>query len=198
MTLALIWLSAALLQAAFHAWYVGFRPPLNAEEIEDCCRRLLPVWGAERVARLRLALGRDRGREFYMFNVLRILPRTADGQPGRRVFDRYQKPFLRRLLGRACHPIAVGLAAAPAVELWGLDKGEHWDLGAFVRYRSYRDLVEILLAPDLHGLHEFKEAALEKTFAFPCDPAFVVGGGPKLLVPLLLVTGASLASLLLV
>jgi len=197
MTHALIWLLAALAYAGFYGWYVGFKRRLSADEVEACCQALEETWSVERIAPIKAFLNQDTGREFYMANVLQLYARTASGERGSEVMQRYQKPFLNSILKRACHPIAVGIAASRAVEHWGIEQGETWNVAAFVRYRSRRDFAEILLMPSLYGIHLHKEAAVEKTIAFASDPAFIVGGGPKLIVPLALVAMASLASLLL-
>lgn len=197
MTHALIWLLAALAYAGFYGWYVGFKRRLSANEVEACCRALEKTWPAERIAPIEAFLSQDTGREFYMANVLKLHGRTSSGERGSEVMQRYQKPFLKSILKRACHPIAVGVAASSAMEHWGIENGEAWTVAAFVRYRSRRDFAEILLMPSLYGIHLHKEAAVEKTIAFASDPAFIAGGGPKLLVPLVLIAMASLASLLL-
>lgn len=196
MTLPLIWIAAALLYLVFYCWYVGFKRRLSAQEVEACCQQLEADWSAERIAPVRAFLSKDSGRDFYMANYVKLLDRTTSGERGKTVMQKYQKPFLKGILPRACHPIAVGISASRAVEMWGIDGGEAWTIAALVRYRSRRDLMEILLTPRFAEIHPFKQAAVEKTIAFACDPAYIVGGGPKITVPLLLVTLASLASLL--
>lgn len=196
MTLVLIWLFVVLAGALFFAWYVGFRAPLTAAEVEAVCAQL-PGVDETKIAKVRAVLSDDDGREFYMANLLKLHPVTASGESGRHVMRRYEQPFLKAILRRASHPIALGVGFAPAIESWGLERADDWDLAVFVRYRSRRDLAETLLTPQFHEIHPFKEAALEKTFAFPCAPAHIVGGGPKLVVPLLLVCLGLLASLLL-
>lgn len=195
MTLALIWLFVLLACALFYAWYVGFRAPLTAAEVDAVCAQL-PGVDEAKIAKVRAVLAHDDGREFYMANVLKLHRVTASGDSGRRMLNRYQKPFLKAILGRACHPIALGIGFAPAIESWGLEQADDWDFAVFVRYRSRRDLAETLLTPQFHEIHPFKEAALEKTFAFPCAPAHIVGGGPKLMVPLVLICLGLLASLI--
>lgn len=197
MTHALIWLAAALAYAAFYGWYVGFKRRLSADEVEACCRELETTWSVERIAPIKAFLSRDNGRDFYMANFVHLREHTASGERGKDVMQRYQKPFLKAIFKRACHPIAVGIAASGAVECWGIENGDSWTVAAFVRYRSRRDFAEILRMPTLYGIHLHKEAAVEKTIAFAGDPAFIVGGGPKMMAPLLLVAAASLASLLL-
>lgn len=197
MALALIWLIAALAYVAFYSWYVGFKRRLSADEVEAFCCTLESIWSADRIAPVKTFLSRDSGRDFYMVNLVNLRAHTASGESGKAAMQRYQKPFLKGILKRACHPIAVGIAASHAVECWGIANGEAWTVAAFVRYRSRRDLAEILLTPSFHAIHLHKEAAVDKTIAFASDPAFIVGGGPKVVVPLLLLVAALMASLLL-
>lgn len=196
MTLPLIWITAALLYLLFYSWYVGFKRRLSNTEVEACCRQLEAQWPPESIAPVRAFLSKASGRDFFMANTVKLKDRTASDESGKAVMQKYQKPFLKGILPRACHPIAVGISASRAVEMWGIDGGEAWTIAAFVRYRSRRDLMEILLTPQFGEIHPFKQAAVEKTIAFACDPGFIMGGGPKITVPLLLVTLASLASLL--
>ena len=197
MLLTLIWLCAALLYAAFYVWYVGFQRRLTPDEVTAICAQLEAHWPPDRLAPVRAFLSQDSGREFYMVNLLKLRARTASGERGSTVMQRYQGPFLKAMLRRGGHPIAVGVAASSAVECWGLEQGEHWSVAAMVRYRSRRDLAAILLTTDFQQIHLHKEAAVEKTIAFASDPAYVVGGGPKLTVPLVLLTLALLATVLL-
>ncbi len=195
MSLALIWITAALLYAGFYAWYVGFKRKLAPDEVARGLQQLEAHWSPERIAPVRAFLSEDSGRDLFIANYVKLVQQTADGETGRQAMQKYQRPFLKGILPRACHPIAVGLAASQAVEMWGIDKGEQWTVAAFVRYRSRRDLMEILLSPQFQDIHPFKQAAVEKTIAFICDPAFIVGGGPKITVPLALVALAACSSL---
>jgi hypothetical protein len=194
MTSAGIWIAAGIAYAAFHAWYVGFRPKLTAAEVDGYCRELAAHWPPGRIQQVRNLLANDTGRQFFMANVLRMNRKTASGEPVMKVMERYQKPFLREILKRGCHPIAFARAASPAVECWGIDNADDWDFAAFVRYRSRRDLAETLVLPLFREIHEHKLEAVEKTFAFPGDPAGILFGGPRVVVLLMLMMLASLGS----
>jgi hypothetical protein len=61
----------------------------------------------------------------------------------------------------------MGAAAAPALDVWGIEGAERWDQAGLMRYRSRRDLMEIASNPAFQGPHEFKIAAMNKTVAFP-------------------------------
>ena len=70
------------------------------------------------------------------------------------------------------------------MDLMGLDgvEGiETWDQAGMMRYRSRRDMLEIVTNPQFAGRHDFKFAAIEKTIAYPIDPWFHLGD-PRLLL----------------
>lgn len=184
MTSVIIWTVAAALYCAFYIWYVGFQSKLTPAEIDAICRRLKDV-DPERMAVLRKILTEDTGREFYMVNLLKFHEQNGSIKSSMRQLLKYSAPFTRELLKRAGHPIALTFAASAAVELWGIENAEKWDFAAFMRYRSRRDMAEMIVSPAFHDNHEFKRASLEKTFAFVGDPVRIAGG-PKLLIPVLL------------
>ncbi len=89
-----------------------------------------------------------------------------------------QAPFLGRAALSAAHPVLMGFAAAPAIDLWGIEGADHWDRGGLVRYRSRRDLMkqgEAITEEGGDDVHAFKVAAIEKTIAYPLDPWFQLG-----------------------
>jgi hypothetical protein len=106
----------------------------------------------------------------------------------------YTRPFLRALLRRAGHPAYFGRAAGGNVEQWGVAPGPDWTFGAGIRYRSRRDLAELITDPRFAAVHPYKRAAIECTFAFPTAPGFVVIG-PRLGVALALTAIAAIAQL---
>ena len=99
------------------------------------------------------------------------------------VLARYMEYMGPALLRRACHPVLFGQAAAPALDVWGIENGERWSQAGMMRYRSRRDMMEIAANPDFSGPHEFKIAAMRKTIAFPVDPWGQVGD-PRLVLGL--------------
>ena len=72
-----------------------------------------------------------------------------------------------------------------AMDLMNADGMEIWSIGAGMRHRSRRDMLEIATNPAFSGKHEFKIAAMENTIAFPIDPWYQFGD-PRLVLALLL------------
>ena len=121
------------------------------------------------------------------------VPGVIPGESAVEVLDKYMAYMWPALLRRACHPVIMGTAAAPALDLWGIDGAENWSQAAFMRYRSRRDMMEIAGNPDFQGPHEFKIAAMAKTVAFPADP-WLSAGDPRLLLALIFIIAGLLAT----
>ena len=188
----LIWLIALLTYALFYCWYIGFRSRVTPAEIE----RTMAILDAglvdeTRKSHLRHFLANDDGKDFVMVNLLELAKPRKESSKN---LNAYQKIFLGQLLRKAGHPILIARAASGNVENVACQEFDNWTAAGMVRYRSRRDLMEILPATIGSEHHELKLSALDKTFAFPASPWFVVGG-PKLLVPLLIALIAAVTQL---
>ena len=192
MSTTLIWLIALLTYALFYCWYIGFRSRVTPAEIE----RTMAILDAglvdeTRKSHLRHFLANDDGKDFVMVNLLELAKPRKESSKN---LNAYQKIFLGQLLRKAGHPILIARAASGNVENVACQEFDNWTAAGMVRYRSRRDLMEILPATIGSEHHELKLGALDKTFAFPASPWFVVGG-PKLLVPLLIALIAAVTQL---
>ena len=196
-----IWGGAALVYAAFWAWYVGFSGPLTKADVDGYMAKIAPGLGVdpERRDRMRAFLESDDGGEFFMVNLIRLQPepvRPPDGgppAPAARVLEGYTGPFLRALFRRGGHPALGGRAAAGYLEAWGVEKNPGWTMAGVIRYRSRRDLIELATMPQFAPIHAFKNAAMSNTLAFPIAPARMFFG-PRVVVALVLALLAALAT----
>ena len=188
-----IWGLAILLYAVFFTWYTSFEGPLTAEEIDSYVSIFVQngTSDAQGAELLRTFLEEDTGGDFVMVNAILMRERPLP-EPGVRpdetsgeVLNRYMAYMWPALLQRACHPVLLGQAVAPAMDVWGIENGERWTTAGLMRYRSRRDLMEIASNPDFNGPHAFKIAAMEKTIAFPVETMLNLGD-PRLLFGLLL------------
>jgi hypothetical protein len=188
---ARVWIVVVALYGAFFAWYTSFGGPLSPDEIAHYAAMFEQRGGTpEGVARMRDFLAADTGDDFVMVNVIEMRepPTRVEGvgenESASEVLARYMEYMWPALLRRACHPVLMGAAAAPALDVWGIEGAERWDQAGLMRYRSRRDLMEIASNPAFQGPHEFKIAAMNKTVAFPIDPWFQLGD-PRLVLGLL-------------
>lgn len=188
-----VWIVLAVLYGIFFLWYTSLRGPLTPDEIESYVATLrdadLPE---ERLAVWIRFMESDTGDDFAMLNAIDLratpapVPGVEPGESSEEVLARYSRPFLGRAMRGAAHPVLLGRAAAPAVDVWGIDGASEWTNGGVVRYRSRRDVMEQAAALARMGednVHAFKIAAMEKTIAYPLDPWFHLGD-PRLLLAL--------------
>ena len=192
MTVTIIWGTALLLYCVFWLWYVGFNRKITAEEVQST-KQLLQQRSSytdKQISDICQFFENDDGKDFVMVNLLELKKPVSES---RKKLAQYQKIFLGNLLKRAGHPVFIATAASGNLEDIGCSE-DNWTAAGMVRYRSRRDLLEVLpdtVGSDHHGL---KLDSLEKTFAYPGAP-WTIMGGPKLLVPLTLALLASLAHL---
>jgi hypothetical protein len=180
----------AALYLAFFSWYTSCGGPLSSEEIDAYVDIMRERGRAEEeIANLTAFLESDTGDDLVIVNLIEMRepPTPIEGvEPGESASDvlgRYMEYMWPALLQRACHPVLFGIAAAPAVEVWGIEGAERWSQAGLMRYRSRRDLMEIATNPAFSGPHEFKIAAMMKTIAFPIDPWGQLGD-PRLVLGL--------------
>jgi hypothetical protein len=193
MTSSMIWAIAATTYVLFWCWYVGFKSKITPREVEETMRLfdIHPVGTQKQREHIRHFLATDDGKDFVMVNLLHLQAPLGES---RKKLDAYQKIFLGSLLRKAGHPVMMARAAAGNIENVACDHADDWTAAGMVRYRSRRDLMEILPATIGSEHHGLKLAALEKTFAFPASPWFMFGG-PRVVVALVIALLAALLQL---
>ena len=190
------WIILALVYVLFFYWYTSFEGPITQEEIIHFTEVLndAPGMGDERARIWIEFMENDTGDDWAMWNAVDLADRPkpmAGVEPGAtsdEVVSRYAEPFFARAIPRASHPVFVGFAASPALDVWGIEGAENWESGLLVRYRSRRDIMEMLeeMVSSQDSIHGFKVAAVEKTIAFPLDPWFHPGD-PRILLALVFI-----------
>lgn len=195
-TVAIIWVVKVCLYVLFLHWYVGPRKRIKSHEVDDLLHKISQSEADIDETfkfELRKFLENDDGKSIVMVNLLQLNDPKDDSY---KKLKSYSTPFMFRLFLRAGHPVFFSKALCPSLEYWGLEKGaESWDMAAAVRYRSRRDLIEMVLWPRFRELHPFKEEALKKTLAFPASPWVIVGAGVKTGVAFVLILVALLLTL---
>jgi hypothetical protein len=187
------WLILAVLYLSFTSWYTSCGGPLSDEEVEHYMALMAERGRSpELLEVLREFLESDTGDDFVMLNVIDMhekplqIEGVRPGETSQEVMAKYMEYMTPALFARACHPVLYGQAASVALEMFGIENASDWTIGAGMRYRSRRDMLEVATNPDFQGSHAFKIAAINKTIAFPLDPWFHLGD-PRLLLALVFV-----------
>lgn len=199
-----IWGFTALTVIAFLGWYRNWRGPLSKDEIERYMAKATAMHSANGFNdfdTVRRFLEADDGREFVMVNLVRLapgeVPDPETGAPTRaaKLMQRYTQPFMRALIRRGGHPAIVARKVGGYVDAWRVPPDPSWTIVGFMRYRSRRDMIELVVDPRFTASHAFKFAATAETFSFPTQPILRLYPSPTLWAPLLLVLIAALAHL---
>ena len=206
MTGLVVWTIAVAVYLAFRAWYDRRRPPLTAAEI-DAMLPLLPAHARaneKEVATLRDFLARDDGREFAMLNLVKLAsdpvphPETGELMPAAKLLDGYTRVFFRALLRQGCHPAMAARKIGGYVDSWNVEDDPGWSIVGYIRYRSRRDLLELICDPRFANAHLFKIAATPVTLSFPTEPRILLFVSPRVWVGLCVALAAALLHLMLV
>lgn len=198
-----VWGVALLGYAAFLGWYVNWRGPLSRAEIESLMAQMLASnvghGDQDEMPVIRRFLEEDDGREFFMLNVIRLSendvsdPVTGEMRPARQVMAGYTRMFMPALFARGGHPALAARRVGGMVDTWGLKEVPEWSMMGYIRYRSRRDLAQLICNPRFGGAHAFKFAAMPQTFNFPTRPMIMTLAGPRIWVGLSLALAAALA-----
>jgi hypothetical protein len=194
----LLWSIPLVLYLAFAYWYTNTDGPLRPEEIQSY-NQIATDAGipADSMETIHLFMSSDTGRQFFMVNSIDLSedPPKVDGadvgESAAQLLGRYMEYMYPEMLRRASHPVFLASAVNPSIDLVGIEGAEEWSLVAVMRYRSRRDLVEIVTNPEFLGRHHFKVAALTKTIAFPTESRIYLSD-PRFLLALVLVALAAL------
>ena len=183
---------------AFLGWYGGFASPVNDQELESYIEKFKAASHARGldpsapVKYMRNLAASDQGGEFLMVNLMDFReiaayppdsPWAADPDP-LAANARYTDKIAPLLLKRGSHPMLLGpLTGTFLIEgEWG-----DWDSVIIIRYRSVRDMLEMLIEmASLGDVAVHKWASMEKTQVFPIKPTLTFPG-LRLLVALFLI-----------
>jgi len=179
------------LYATFVFWYSHFGGPITASEQAAYIKALTDQGiSEEQKTRLAAFMASDDGNDFVIVNLIHLnpspeaLPATGPGAPASALINHYMEHMLVAQLLSASHPLFVAQGAGPTIDLLGVNDAETWTQAALFRYRSRRDLMEIINDPQFHTRHEYKLAAMLQTIAVPVTPS-LQPSDPRLLLALL-------------
>lgn len=203
MTGVLVWVVAAALYGWFRWFYDNRRAPLAETEIDALIPRLPEHARAnvEEIARLRDFLLHDDGREFAMLNLVKLAaqpvshPETGVATPAARLLEGYTRVFFRALVRKACHPAMAARVIGGYLDSWNVAADPGWTIVGYIRYRSRRDMMELVTDPRFANAHLFKIAATPVTLSFPTAPRVLIYASPRITVGLAIALLAALLQL---
>lgn len=188
-----------LLYAIFFWWYGGSGEPVTAEELEGYIAELRANSDPsakdleKNIQYMRNLVASDTGDEFLMVNLMNYREKAlyppgspwSDDPDALAADARYAEKIVPLLLKRASHPVFVApISGVFIIEgVWG-----NWDSVAVIRYRSARDMLEMIVEmSELDDVVVHKWASMEQTQVFPATATLSVVN-MRLMVALLLIS----------
>jgi hypothetical protein len=178
-----VWAIAVTTYALFWLWYVGFRQrisPEEADKIVELFNNSTHSHTPAQIKALRDFFANDDGRDFVMVNLIHLKKPVKESS---KMLAKYQTVFLSALLRKAGHPVLIAKRSGGNLELVNCEENNDWAAAGMIRYRSRRDLMEILPSTVGSEHHNLKLNSLEKTVAYPASDWFMLGG-PRIVVAL--------------
>lgn len=195
-----------LVYLAFLAWYGGRSTPLTPQETEAYIAEIRQrgeaaghVVNGNLLEELRRLAASDDGNEYYMLNLIRFRtkaqypPGSPWGGDALEADARYSRAMMPLLFKHGAHPLML---AAPQGRFMDEAGDTEWSRIALVRYRSRRDMLEMIVdiaALDI-GVHKW--ASIEKTHVFPVRSMFDLFAVRGLVAVVLIALGMALHALL--
>ncbi len=198
-----VWLVAAGLYGGFRLVYDNWRGRLTHEEIDTMLAQAAAqgVGEVNDLSTVRTFLEEDDGREFVMVNLVRVPdtmvthPDTGTQVPAREMMQAYSKAFMPLLLRHGGHPALVTRKVGGYIDSWMVGPDPGWSIVGFMRYRSRRDMLKMVLDPAFEAAHKYKPLGVAETFSFPTQPFLRAYVSPRISVLLILALAAALAQL---
>ncbi len=170
-----------LIYISWFAWYGGSGEPVTEAELESYLeivkgnaesRGADPGHALDYMQRLASS---DDGDEFLMVNLIRYRSKAeypegspwADDPDPMAADARYNRGIVPQLLKRGSLPVVFGEVLGPFINDPG---GEEWDRVGMVRYRSARDMLDMIVEMSTTDLATHKWASIEQTHVFPMKP----------------------------
>lgn len=170
-----IWLAClGLIYASFWIWYGGNGDPISEEEGLEMLAEIEQLHGVRledtpegsMTRNLRDMLPNDDGKEFYAVN----LETRATGPEAQEAEAKYAAIVMPLLLERGGHPVFLSERAGLMLGKYG----ENVDRVAVVRYRSLRDLLDMIADEKMVEGNAFKNASLAQTEVFITRPTITL------------------------
>lgn len=199
----IIWGSALALYALFRLWYDNWRGPLTRDEIAAYLQKLdgRSDTTPEAVEAVRRFIEADDGRDFLMFNIVKATltpvadPQTGEMVPGVNLLKRYARQFTPVLIANGGHPAMIRRKIGGYMDSWATEPDPGWTIIGLMRYRSRRDMMNLIIDPRFEAAHPDKLAGTLATFSFPTMPMGGLYVGPRVWLALVCTLAAALTHL---
>lgn len=180
----------------FYAWHIPLRGPLTNAEIDAFMATQAATGGTDWTdeAAFEAFLRNDDGRPFVMINLMEYRETaeyseeyaTSTEMTGAEAGALYGRAVLPQLLLRGSYPVARATRYNTIINSVGENAGK-FESFAMVRYRSRRDLIDMLASDAFNEANFHKWASLENTLVSPSNnsasfkfigfiPVFLIAG----------------------
>ena len=195
-----IWILVPILYGVFSLWYFNWSGPVTPDEIEKFMEAFNKAEGSQHTdeAVFRRFLEQDDGGEFVMLNHVQLHdgniahPVSGEKMTASKLVGEYFGPFAISLLKRGGHPVFQARTAGGNIDSWNADNNVAFGVTAMMRYKSRRDLVELVVDPAFADAHVYKLAAIDRTISYPTQFIMSTSLRPPVSILLLLIMLASI------
>lgn len=192
--------------AAWFVWYGGTGEPVTQTELESYISQMAQNSHSDpdtiqETTELMQRLGEfDTGNEFLMVNLIKYRDQAAypadspwaDETDALAADARYSSGVIKELFARGSLPILK----SSVIGVFMIDEDwRDWDVTAIVRYRSVKDMLDMIVGMADSGLAVHKFASIEQTHVFPVEPEISLFS-VRILFALVLLTIALLVQML--
>ena len=118
-------------------------------------------------------------------------PLSGEKMSASKLVGEYFGPFALALLKRGGHPVFQARTVGGNIDSWNADNNESFGVTGMMRYKSRRDLVELIVDPGFADAHIYKLAAIARTISYPTRIMMSTSIRPPIAVLLVLVLMAS-------
>ena len=170
-----------VIYVGWFAWYGGSGEPVSKAELESYITSMKEKSpsGPERIAETTELMNRladfDTGNEYLMINLIKYRDKAvypadsvwADETDARAADGRYTQGVVKELFIRGGLPVLK----SNVIGTFMLDEDwRDWDEVSIVRYRSVKDMLDMIVGMADSGLAVHKFASIEQTHVFPAEP----------------------------
>ena len=161
----------------FLYWHSPTGGPLTDEEVDAFMEHTVKLQGSgwAMPADFEAFLRSDDGRSFVMINLLEFSEAATyeagtfpEIKTGDQASFEYGRRVVPLLLARGSYPITIAERYNTIINSLG-QKAGNWDSLAIVRYRSRRDLIDMIQSDAFVAAEVHKWAALDNTLVAPAD-----------------------------